>query len=61
MTLELTPLRKALEQFNVSVEYLHSPHAARDSSIRRQFRNSVIQCFEFIYGVAIKMIRRQFV
>lgn len=59
MTLQIKPLIKAYGQLTTSLEYLYSPMAANDAGLRRQFRNSVIQCFEFTYELSYKMIRRQ--
>lgn len=59
MKLDVTPLKNALQQLETSLEYLYSDMAKQDASLRIQFRNSAIQCFEFTYELSYKMIRRQ--
>lgn len=59
MKLDFTPLKKALDQLETSIQYLNSDLAQNDQGLRGQFRNSAIQCFEFTYELSYKMIRRQ--
>lgn len=59
MKINISPLEKAFEQLQTSQRYLHSALAKQDNNLRLQFRNSVIQCFEFTYELAYKMILRQ--
>ena len=59
MKINISPLEKAFAQLQTSQQYLHSELAKQDNNLRLQFRNSVIQCFEFTYELAYKMILRQ--
>lgn len=47
--LELTPLEKAVQQLKDAIAFSCSELAKRDHKLFVQFRNSVIQCFEFTY------------
>lgn len=58
MSLDFTPLQKAIGQLEKSLEYAHSPLAQADSGLFEQLRNSVIQCFEFTYELSHKMLAR---
>ena len=57
MRLDLSPLEKSLSRLNASISYLRSC-APEDAELRIQFQQSVIQAFEFTYGVAVAMIDR---
>lgn len=57
MRLDLSPLEKSLSRLNTSISYLRSC-APEDAELRIQFQQSVIQAFEFTYGVAVAMIDR---
>jgi nucleotidyltransferase substrate binding protein (TIGR01987 family) len=57
MKLDLSPLNHAFSALEKSMDYLNSD-LAQDSDIKEQFRNSAIQCFEFTYELAVKMLRR---
>jgi nucleotidyltransferase substrate binding protein (TIGR01987 family) len=59
MKLNLTPLVKAVEQLEKSLKYANSEMAKKDKDLFEQFRNSVIQCFEFTYEISWKMLKRQ--
>jgi nucleotidyltransferase substrate binding protein (TIGR01987 family) len=59
MKLNLIPLKKAIEQLEKSLKYANSEMAKKDKELFEQFRNSVIQCFEFTYEVSWKMLKRQ--
>lgn len=58
MTLDYSPLAKAIAQLEKSLLYAHSPAALADAGLREQLRNSVIQCFEFTYELSWKMLKR---
>lgn len=57
--LDLTSLQGALLQLEESLEFSRSESAASDPRIFRQFRNSVVQCFEFTYELCWKMLKRR--
>lgn len=58
MSLDFSPLQKAISQMEKSLEYANSAQAKADSELFEQFRNSVIQCFEFTYELTHKMLKR---
>ena len=58
MSLQLTSLEKAVSQLKESIQFAHSD-MAKDLRIFQQFRNSVIQCFEFTYELCWKMLKRR--
>jgi nucleotidyltransferase substrate binding protein (TIGR01987 family) len=58
MSLDFSPLAKAIAQLEKSLAYAHSPAALADAGLREQLRNSVIQCFEFTYELSWKMLKR---
>ena len=59
MKIDISALENAFSQLEESMQYLHSSAAKSDEDLRKQFRNSAIQCFEFTYELAYKMIKRQ--
>lgn len=59
MPLDLTPLQIALGQLETALGFAVSEQAGKDPALFRQFRNSVIQCFECTYELAWKMLKRQ--
>lgn len=58
MKLELASFQKAVEQLETSLSYAVSESAKQDFKLFLQFRNSVIQCFEFTYEISWKMLKR---
>lgn len=58
MSLDFSPLGKAIGQLKKSIDYSHSEIALNDAGLREQLRNSVIQCFEFTYELSHKMLKR---
>lgn len=58
MSLDISPLLKAIAQLQKALNYTTSPAAAADAGLREQFRNSVIQCFEFTYELSHKLLKR---
>jgi nucleotidyltransferase substrate binding protein (TIGR01987 family) len=54
----LPPLANAIAQLGKSLAYAYSPAALADAGLREQFRNSVIQCFEFAYKLSWKILKR---
>ena len=59
MKLHLGALEKAVTSMQEALEFSHSDMALSDPRLFRQFRNSVIQCFEFTYEICWKMIERR--
>ncbi len=59
MELDLTSLEKAVYRLSEAVNYSHSDMAKKDEPLFQQFRNSVIQCFEFTYELCWKMLKRR--
>ncbi len=57
--LNLNALEKAVFQLRKALEYSTSNLAKQDIELFQQFRNSVIQCFEFTYELCCKMLERQ--
>ncbi len=58
MSLDFSPLENAIKQMERSLEYANSFQAQSDPGLFEQFRNSVIQCFEFTYELSHKMLKR---
>ena len=58
MTLDFDPLQSAINQLEKSLGYAHSPMAENEPDLFEQFRNSVIQCFEFTYELSHRMLKR---
>ena len=58
MNIDFSPLKQSIEQLAKSLTYATSPMAQADSDLFEQFRNSVIQCFEFTYELSHKMLKR---
>lgn len=57
--IDFSSFEKALAQLKESIEFASSPLAQENERIFYQFRNSVIQCFEFSYELAWKMLKRK--
>jgi nucleotidyltransferase substrate binding protein (TIGR01987 family) len=58
MNLDFSPLASAIGQLEKSLAYATSEMADNDNDLFEQFRNSVIQCFEFTYELSHKMLKR---
>ena len=58
MTLDLSPLARAIEQLDQSLQYAESDLAATDPQLARLLRSAAIQAFEFTYELAWKMLKR---
>lgn len=58
MTIDFSPLASAISQLEKSIAYATSKMAENDNGLFEQFRNSVIQCFEFTYELSHKMLTR---
>ncbi len=58
MSMDYSPLGKAISQLEKSLEYATSEMAQKDPGLFEQLRNSVIQCFEFTYELSHKMLKR---
>ncbi len=58
MTIDFSPLASAIHQLEKSIVFATSELAENDEGLFEQFRNSVIQCFEFTYELSHKMLRR---
>jgi nucleotidyltransferase substrate binding protein (TIGR01987 family) len=59
MKLKLTSLKKAISRLREAIEFSLSDMAEQNEKLFEQFRNSVIQCFEFTYELSWKMLKRQ--
>jgi nucleotidyltransferase substrate binding protein (TIGR01987 family) len=58
MSVDISPLLKAISQLQKALDYSTTPMIATDPGLREQIRNSVIQCFEFTYELSHKMLKR---
>jgi nucleotidyltransferase substrate binding protein (TIGR01987 family) len=58
MTIDFSPLASAISQLEKSIAFATSEMAENDDGLFEQFRNSVIQCFEFTYELSHKMLTR---
>lgn len=58
MSIDFSPLARAIKQLEKSLAYANSDLAKNDSGLFEQLRNSVIQCFEFTYELSGKMLKR---
>lgn len=58
MNIDFSPLASAISQLEKSIAYATSEMAENDNDLFEQFRNSVIQCFEFTYELSHKMLKR---
>ena len=47
MNIDFSPLASAIHQLEKSIAFATSELAENDEDLFEQFRNSVIQCFEF--------------
>lgn len=56
--LDLSNLKKALDELIDALKYYHSDLAKQDANLRRHLRAGTIQAFEFTYEIVIKLIRR---
>lgn len=59
MQLDLTSLEKAISQLKEAINFAHTDMAKQNIALFQQFRNSVIQCFEFTYELCWKMLKRR--
>lgn len=58
MKIDFSPLASAISQLEKSIAFATSEMAENDDDLFEQFRNSVIQCFEFTYELSHKMLTR---
>lgn len=58
MKIDFSPLGDAIGQLEKSIRFATSELAENDDELFEQFRNSVIQCFEFTYELSHKMLAR---
>ncbi len=58
MDIDFSPLANAISQLEKSIAYATSEMAESNNDLFEQFRNSVIQCFEFTYELSHKMLKR---
>lgn len=58
MDIDFSPLANAINQLEKSITYTTSEMAESNNDLFEQFRNSVIQCFEFTYELSHKMLKR---
>ncbi len=59
MALDFHSLELAVSQLKKSIEFSTKELATNDPEIFEQFRNSVIQCYEFTYELCWKMVKRR--
>jgi nucleotidyltransferase substrate binding protein (TIGR01987 family) len=59
LVLELGPLIKAVAQLDKALEYAARAESGPDPDLFEQFRNSVIQTFEYSYELCFKLVRRK--
>ncbi|MBS0358223.1 MAG: nucleotidyltransferase substrate binding protein [Proteobacteria bacterium] len=59
MKLDLSSLVQTIQQLEKSLSYAQSEAAKNDPELFEQFRNSVIQCFEYTYENSFKMLKRE--
>lgn len=57
-SIDLSPLADAIRQLETSIGFATSDLAKTNDALFEQFRNSVIQCFEFTYELSHKMLKR---
>lgn len=57
--IDYSSLESAIAQLKKSIDYSESDLAHSDPELFHQFRNSVIQCFEFTYELSWKMLKRR--
>ena len=58
MEIDFSPLADAISQLEKSLGFATSELAQNNPDLFEQFRNSVIQCFEFTYELSHKMLSR---
>jgi nucleotidyltransferase substrate binding protein (TIGR01987 family) len=58
MNIDFSPLGDAINQLEKSIGFATSELAENNDDLFEQFRNSVIQCFEFTYELSHKMLAR---
>jgi nucleotidyltransferase substrate binding protein (TIGR01987 family) len=56
--IDITPLERAIEQLETSMQYTRSDLAKQDAGIAKQFRAAAIQAFEFTYELSYRMLKR---
>lgn len=59
MTLDVSPLAKAINQLEKSLAFASSNEAQRNAELFVQFRAAAIQAFEYSYELGVKMLQRQ--
>jgi len=59
MKIDITPLEKALGELEEGLKILDSKVWGDNDAIRRNHERGVVQAFEFTYGVALNLLRRQ--
>jgi len=59
MTLDVSPLTKAVGQLEKSLAFSNSNEAKKDPELFVQFRAAAIQAFEYSYELCVKMLQRQ--
>jgi nucleotidyltransferase substrate binding protein (TIGR01987 family) len=58
INIDFSPLGDAISQLEKSIHFSTSELAENNDDLFEQFRNSVIQCFEFTYELSHKMLAR---
>jgi len=59
MNIDITPLEKALAQLEESLQLLDAKVWGDNNASRRNHERGAVQAFEFTYGVAVNLLKRQ--
>ena len=59
MKIDITPLEKALRELEVNLRQIDSKVWGDDADLKRTVERGAVQAFEFTYGVALNLLRRQ--
>jgi len=59
MNIDITPLERALAQLEESLQLLDAKVWGDNNASRRNHERGAVQAFEFTYGVAVNLLKRQ--